>query len=159
LALRQRLLRELVFRTVSQIGINYRESHLSQEAPDADFARSAPLPGDRVPYVPVQGRFPGSPHMMRGTKLHLVNFAGASQDSDLPTMTARAIAGFGDLVECHNMPLNRETQTFYRVFGLWGPGYYLIRPDGYIATRGVSLESGDLGRYLSAILRRAPGEV
>jgi 2-polyprenyl-6-methoxyphenol hydroxylase-like FAD-dependent oxidoreductase len=153
LALRQRFLRELVFRTVSQIGIHYRSSVLSQEAPDADFPRSAPLPGDRVPYVPAQGRFPGSPQLVRGTKLHLVSFSGASSESDLTAGATQALLGFADLIECHDVPLHRETQTLYRVFGVRERGYYLIRPDGYIATRGISLESDELHHYLQTHLQ------
>lgn len=67
-ALRPELLRETVFKTISQIGIHYRKGLLSQEAPDARFSRSALRPGDRVPYVPPCGAFAGSQSPTTGTK-------------------------------------------------------------------------------------------
>lgn len=59
-ALRQRVLRELVFRTISQIGVHYRASILSREARGTKFPRTAPRPGDRAPYIPPGGDFSGS---------------------------------------------------------------------------------------------------
>lgn len=156
LALRQRFLRELVFRTISQIGIHYRDSVLSQEAADAQFPRSAPHPGDRVPYVPPHGRFPGSQHLVSGGKFHLVLFSGATSGSEMRSRATQALTGFAELIECEDVPLTSETQTLYRAFGVRERAYYLIRPDQYVAYRGLSLEEGGLQRYLQARFQPAP---
>jgi hypothetical protein len=151
IALRQRVLRELVFRTISQIGVHYRASILSKEAPGSRFPRSAPRPGERVPYVPQQGAFPSSHELMGGTTFHLVLFSGTAA-STLQQRSSTELAGFTDFVECHDVPLTRDTTALYRAFGVRQPAFYLIRPDQYIGYRGQRLDGG-LRRYLETVLR------
>jgi len=155
LVLRQRFLQETVFRTISQIGISYRDSVLSQEAPDARFPRPAPRPGDRVPYVPPPGTFPGSGGLTTGTKLHLVHFSGAAAGIGPDHRAKQAVAGFDDLVDIQQVPLTGETEALYRAFGIDQTGFFLIRPDQYIAYRGVSVAPETLQPYLKTWLRSA----
>lgn len=155
LALRQRFLQETVFRTISQIGIHYRDSVLSQDAPDAGLRRAALRPGDRVPYVPQRGTFPGSQGLTTGTKFHLVCFSGAAAGSSSHHVAENALAGFADLVDVHQVPLTRETVSLYQAFGVDQAGFYLIRPDQYVAYRGRAVTPETPQAYLRTILRGA----
>ncbi len=76
IAQRQRAIRELGFKTISEIGINYRKSPLSQEDEKSHFPRHAPKPGDRVPYIPTTNQSKGSRDFVTGTQYHLVLFSG-----------------------------------------------------------------------------------
>ena len=51
LVLSEKHLARFAFNTISEIGIRYRQSSLSQNAPFGTFPRHAPQPGDRLPYV------------------------------------------------------------------------------------------------------------
>ena len=63
------------------------------------------------------------------------------------------LAGFTDLVECHEVPLTLDTRAVYRAFGVRQPAFYLIRPDQYIAYRGHTVADGGLQHYLRTFLR------
>ena len=155
LALRQRLLREMVFKTISQIGIHYRNSVLSQEGPDGRFPRSAPRPGDRVPYVSVRGSCPGSQALVTGTKFHFLHFTGAAPVSSQNLLAEDALGGFVDLVDVHQIPLTSNTESLYRAFGVNETGFYVIRPDQYIAYRGQAVSPETPRSFLKTFLRGA----
>lgn len=88
--------------------------------------------------------------LVGGTKFHLVLFSGPAA-SDMHQQAGRELAGFTDLVECHEVPLTRDTTALYRASGVSQPAFYLIRPDQYIAYRGQRLDGG-LRRYLQTFL-------
>jgi len=103
--------REFMFRTVSQISLNYRRSPLSTGA--AGRVRG----GDRLPWVGA-----------------LDNFAPMAAMSWQAHIYGADLAGAGDWCASHGLPLNRfgwgpECQSA----GLMMNALYLLRPDTYVA--------------------------
>jgi 2-polyprenyl-6-methoxyphenol hydroxylase-like FAD-dependent oxidoreductase len=103
--------REFMFRTVSQISLNYRRSPLSTGA--AGHVRG----GDRLPWVGA-----------------LDNFAPMAAMSWQAHIYGADLAGAGDWCASHGLPLNRfgwgpECQSA----GLMMNALYLLRPDTYVA--------------------------
>jgi len=122
LILRPRQLRAYAFRTVSQLGIRYRDSPLSTNALDAPA--NAPVAGDRVPdLVTVEdGASTTLQRLLRPAGWHLVVF----DDLAVPT--------FPGVME-------------HRVTG-GGAGLMLVRPDGYIGYRSGPAGLPGLTDYL-----------
>lgn len=111
------------FRMISQIGINYRYSPLSQHASSGNFPRHAPQPGDRVPYIL------GIQHYLKGINYHCFVFQKGNN-----TVTPSCPPD----TDIHIIPDTPEFAQYYRVFGMDNTsGYYLIRPDMYIAYRCI----------------------
>jgi 2-polyprenyl-6-methoxyphenol hydroxylase-like FAD-dependent oxidoreductase len=121
--------RRLVFRTVSQIAIHYRNSPLSEGSAGIQG-------GDRLPWL----RFPDGTH----------NF------SDLDTaqwqLHVYGAATPELLASCQqaNLPVRVFAwQGFMASMGLRKNASYLIRPDGYVALAKKSLSVAELAGYLS----------
>jgi len=56
------------------------------------------------------------------------------------------------VVSIRNLP---ETEKIFTTLGIKYSGYYLVRPDAYIALRSANLDSGHLSRYLEQFLLSA----
>ncbi|NOT49432.1 MAG: pentachlorophenol monooxygenase, partial [Acidobacteria bacterium] len=115
-----------VFPLVSQIGINYRASALSENS--ADLKVKA---GDRMPYFLVEGA--SIYDRLREPRFHLLVFNdGAAEQPELKDT-------FDKMVDVHTMPLYPhiaeifDTDTTFSV---------LLRPDNYIGylSEGVNIE-------------------
>jgi 2-polyprenyl-6-methoxyphenol hydroxylase-like FAD-dependent oxidoreductase len=140
--------REIAFKTISQIGIHYHASHLSQQDPTSRFPRHAPKPGDRLPYLPTTATTRGTEQWVVGTKFHLVLFSGAGLDAQAQQEVQKLQQAYSDLLAWHEIPHSHETQRLYAHFGIRHQGYYCIRPDGYIAYRSASAKVHGLEQYL-----------
>lgn len=143
----RRILRLMFFRSISQIGINYRNSILSFRQTDGDFLSDAPKSGDRLPFIEFlfKGRNTNSYEILNSTRFNLLVFA-----NDLPDEIK-------EISERFNMALTlvaREPliNNLYKDFGIKGTGYYLIRPDMHIALRSDNLETQILNTYLQRFL-------
>jgi hypothetical protein len=53
----------------------------------------------------------------------------------------------------HVIPGNPQTDNVYKEFGIKKNGYYLIRPDKYIAYRADKFDVKHLSKYLSQFLK------
>jgi 2-polyprenyl-6-methoxyphenol hydroxylase-like FAD-dependent oxidoreductase len=132
--------RRFLFRTVSQIGVNYRDSPLSEGA--AGSVRG----GDRLPWVetaPDEDNF--APLTALAWQVHVYG--------EPPRGVAEACGELG-------LPLDLFAwQPEMRRSGLMRGALYLVRPDGYVALADPDGDPERLGRYflsrgLSATLRR-----
>ncbi len=132
--------RRFLFRTVSQIGVNYRDSPLSEGA--AGTVRG----GDRLPWVE--------------TAPHEDNFApltGLEWQVHVHGESRRDVAA-----ACAQLGLSLHRfawQPAMRRAGLTPGALYLVRPDGYVALVDSDGDPERLGRYflnrgLTATLRR-----
>jgi len=154
LAQKQRFIRELSFKTLSQIGIHYRQSDLSQEAPHSSFPRHAPKPGDRVPYLPATEHSVGTQDLVKGTRFHFVLFSGEETNEEAQQTVQKLQEAYPDLIAFHDLGLRASTKALYETFGMKRQGYYFVRPDSHIAYRSASLDTHHFSAYLERFLLR-----
>src|SRR4051812_12845836 len=134
---RSKAIRRFMFRTVSQIGINYRHSKLS-EGSSGDLKA-----GDRLPWVTFE------------------NVASAAHDNFEPLQSLSwQLHVYGDVageiktvcqkwqIELHTFPW----QNTAREAGLAKNAIYLVRPDGYIGFADREANAAKLARYLRSQL-------
>ena len=133
----------IAFRTVSQTGIRYRESSLSQSLPD--LSRDGPRAGDRFPWLRLKLRANGPAEDVFHTfdDLHF-NLIVIGQPAP-----ASAAIGLGELCRVHAVPDDPANATELARAQIPQPSFYLVRPDGYIGLCGAGLEAAAVKRYLS----------
>jgi hypothetical protein len=146
LAMRLEGARRLAFRTLSQIGIRYARSPLSETLPG--LPRGAPRAGERFPWLRLQLAPHGPPedlfHRLDDTRFHLI-LVGQ------PPLEAPPAAG--ELLLVHRVaggPANERELARARIPR---PSFYLLRPDGHVGLCGTRLEPAVLARYLAARLQ------
>jgi hypothetical protein len=120
--------RRFLFRTVSQIGVNYRDSPLSEGA--AGAVRG----GDRLPWT--------------RTTAHEDNFAPLTALAWQVHVYGEPRRGVAEACDELGLPLSRFAwQPEMRRSGLMRGALYLVRPDGYVALADPDGDPGRLGRY------------
>jgi hypothetical protein len=142
------------FRFISQLEIAYPSSPVVDEA--RPRFRGGPRAGHRAPDAPVRRDDTKTTlfSLCTGAAHHLLVFGGDSVDA-LRTLAAEHL---GD-VRAHHItrsPRIRdawldESGEAHRRYGITESGYYLIRPDGYIAFRADELDTEPLAQYLRDI--------
>ena len=130
--------KKFVFPLISQIGINYRHSSLSQHAGDEDFNVKA---GDRMPYFLVDGT--SIYDKLHEPKFHLLGVSDGQDDHQfLKTELEKHYAG---LVDFNAIPLSPEAAE---AFGTNNPFNVLLRPDNYIGFISTETSLNGLRVYL-----------
>ncbi len=143
LAMRHDRMRKLAFRTISQIGIRYPRSPLSQT--QAGLPDGAPRAGDRFPWLRLK-LSPNGPTedlfaRFDDTRFNLV-LIGQPSPPDGPSDR-------NDLILTHRVsddPVNDRDLSRARI---QNPSFYLLRPDGHVGLAGTRLEAAALTRYLT----------
>ncbi|WP_310415925.1 FAD-dependent monooxygenase, partial [Chamaesiphon sp. OTE_8_metabat_110] len=129
--------KEFLFPTVSQIGLNYRDSSLSKHPGDKDFKVKA---GDRMPYFLVDGA--NVYDKLRAPKFHLIVFYDDKHGhQDLQPELEHE---YGDLIDFNIMPLDPHV---VETFGTNQPFQVLLRPDNYIGCISTEFALTDLKAY------------
>jgi 2-polyprenyl-6-methoxyphenol hydroxylase-like FAD-dependent oxidoreductase len=131
------------FRLVSQTGIHYRKSALSQSL--GRLPASAPQAGDRFPWLRLKMKPDGWPEdlfqTLSDTQFHLiVTGQNAPPEGALP---------LGDLLRVHEVPrdsVNEQELARVRIPQL---SFYLLRPDGHVGLCGGRLDVAAISQYLS----------
>jgi len=168
-AVRSRPGRRLAFRTVSQLGIRYRRSLAVEPglASGHGWPAGGPLPGDRLPDVPVQraGRSSWLHEALTAPAFHLLACgpAGAFDGEDLRALSAT----FGNLLRVHRLSstaapagdvvLHLDDHALGRLGGT-GPAHLVVRPDGHIGYRAEGNDLTGAAAYLSRWLEGAMPE-
>jgi FAD binding domain-containing protein len=138
--------RALAFRTISQIGIRYRTSPLSETMAGLDDG--APRAGDRFPWLRLRLSATGSAEdfftRLDDTRFNLV-VIGQPVPADLPDLKARLVT--------HQVPDDPVNDVELRRARLPKPSFYLLRPDCHIGLAGVRLDAATLTRYVAEHLR------
>ncbi len=130
LLFRTRLLRRLLFKTVSQTQVNYRDSSLSTGK--AGKVRG----GDRLPWV----------KLASGED----NFAPLTSLAWQAHVYGEAARGMSQACAELRLPLHIFAwEPAMQSAGFQSGALYLIRPDGYVALADPSAEPGRLRRYFS----------
>ena len=142
-AMHLRAIQELAFRTISQTGIRYPESPLSEALPG--LSDGAPRCGDRFPWLtlrlsadgPIEDLF----DRLDDTRFTLLVIGQAAPPDGL--------AGLGDLLNTHVIPNDPVNARELARAKIREPAFYLLRPDGHVGLCGTVIATGELTRYLS----------
>jgi 2-polyprenyl-6-methoxyphenol hydroxylase-like FAD-dependent oxidoreductase len=141
-AMTREKVRKLAFRTISQTGIRYRNSPLSQNL--AGLPEAAPRAGDRFPWLhlqfgdngPVEDLF----RKLDDTRFNLLVIG---------QQAPKQAVDFGELVRTHVIPDTAANRSEFARMGITGPAFYLIRPDGHVGLAGARVEAATVSGYLS----------
>ena len=140
LAMRFDAARAAAFRTISQTGIAYPDSPLSQT--ETGLPTGSPRAGDRFPWMKLVFATGTAAEdlftRLDDTRFNLILIGqplGAAR-------TARSVV-------VHEVPDLASNVAVLARSGIRGPSYYLLRPDGHIALAGTRLQDGDVGRYFA----------
>jgi 2-polyprenyl-6-methoxyphenol hydroxylase-like FAD-dependent oxidoreductase len=143
-------LRKGAFRLISQIGIRYRGSRLSETLPG--LPETAPRAGDRFPWLRVkfsaQGPAEDLFEKLDDTRFNLVVIGQPAPESAPPGLEA--------LLRTHVIPSDPSNERELGRASIRCPSFYLLRPDCYVGLCGTLLEPGALNRYLSERLSLRP---
>jgi 2-polyprenyl-6-methoxyphenol hydroxylase-like FAD-dependent oxidoreductase len=136
-------IRKLAFLTVSQTGIHYRESALSETLPG--LPDRAPQPGDRFPWLRLK-LMPNGPvedifAKLDDTRFNLILIG---QESPLD-----ALPGPRDRLRTLVIPDDPVNDGELARVHIPSPSFYLLRPDGHVGLAGTRLEPAAAARYLS----------
>jgi 2-polyprenyl-6-methoxyphenol hydroxylase-like FAD-dependent oxidoreductase len=145
LALRSKNGRVEAFRTITQLGIRYRNSPLSLEG--ANPPRHGPRAGDRLPdaLVTSHGQVTTVHHALSAPGFHLLLVGASSVWTDRTVEDLST--SYKGLLTVHRLTAERapnslqdHTGAALRRLGLAGSqaAHYLVRPDGHIAYRAGS---------------------
>jgi 2-polyprenyl-6-methoxyphenol hydroxylase-like FAD-dependent oxidoreductase len=135
--------KRLAFRTISQTGIAYPDSPLSQTL--AGLPKGAPVAGDRFPWLQLKLRTDGPVEdlfqQLDDTRYNLIVIGQRAPSTEAPELD--------DLLITHVIPDDaHNVQELSRV-GISGPAFYLLRPDGHVGSCGTDLGVATVSRYLS----------
>jgi 2-polyprenyl-6-methoxyphenol hydroxylase-like FAD-dependent oxidoreductase len=143
-AMSRKSIQDVAFRTVSQIGINYRKSPLSKSLQPLPAA--APQAGDRFPWLRLQLKADGPVEDLYGklddTKFNLIVIGQLVEKAP----------GLGGLLNVYGIPSVPGNLAELERLDVPQPSFYLLRPDGHVGLCGRQLETAALKRYLSGNL-------
>ena len=143
LAMRLDRIRKLVFRTISQTGIQYRDSPLSETLPG--MPDEAPRAGDRFPWLRLKLSADGSPEdlfqRIDDTRFNLIVIGQPVSPSGL--------TGLGDLLRTHAIPRDPASDRELERAKVPRPSFYLLRPDCHVGLSGIRLDAEAVTRYFS----------
>jgi len=142
-AMRRAWIQQIAFRVVSQTGIHYRTSTLSQSL--AGLPGSAPRAGDRFPWLRLKllanGAVEDLYQNLDDTRFHLLVMGQPSPSDEAQ--------GLGDLLRVHAIPEDPLNDAELSRGQIPRPSFYLLRPDGHVGLCGVHLDAAAVARYAS----------
>ena len=147
-AMQRAPVQRFAFRTVSQIGIHYREGPLSETL--AGVPRHSPQAGDRFPWLKLRLRRGGDVEDLFGalddTRFTLIVAGQPAPPGELP---------LGDLMSIHAIPDDPVNDAAWARANLPRPAFYLLRPDGHVGLCGARVDAAAISRYVAERLRVA----
>jgi hypothetical protein len=152
-AMRRERIQYFAFRTISQTGISYRDSPLSQAV--ASAPEGAPVAGDRMPWLHLKFRADGPVEdtfaRLDDTHYYLLLFG---QSLDAGGVTG---LGLGDLLRVHVVPADPANDRELARARIPQPSFYLLRPDGHVGLAGALLDTGAVTSYVAEQLHVGAG--
>jgi FAD binding domain len=154
LAISRPRVQKRAFRMLSQIGISYPDSPLSQTQPGTDA--KAPHAGERFPWLHLRFQADTAPvdlfERLDDTRFNLLVIGQPAPTRDQ--------LGCGDLLQIHEVPSTPENVASLARVEIAGPAYYLLRPDGHIGLVGGRFDAPALKEWFERahvdIARSAP---
>jgi 2-polyprenyl-6-methoxyphenol hydroxylase-like FAD-dependent oxidoreductase len=135
------VIKKRFFPLISQIGINYRDSSLSDHDGDGEFEVKA---GDRMPYFLVDGK--SIYDKLREPKFHLLTFTDG--EGYYQGEVSEIESNYGDLVDHCVVPLYPHVTE---VFGMSKSFNVFLRPDNYIGFISPETSSSRVMAYLNEL--------
>jgi hypothetical protein len=140
--MRLEAIQKLAFRTISQIGIHYRNGPLSETLPG--LPDSAPRAGDRFPWLRLKLSANGPVEDLYGklddTRFNLIVIGQAAPPNGVPDL--------GDLLRTHVVSSDPSNDRELSRAQIPRTAFYLLRPDGHIGLSGIHLETAAVARYV-----------
>lgn len=135
------VIKKRFFPLISQIGINYRDSSLSDHHDDDDFEVKA---GDRMPYFLVEGK--SIYDKLREPKFHLLTFSDG--EGNYERETSEVVRTRAHVLDHHVIPIYPHVAE---VFGVNSPFTVLLRPDNYIGFISAETSPARVISYLERL--------
>ena len=132
------VVKKFAFPLLSQIGINYRHSSLSNHAGDENFEVKA---GDRMPYFLTDGE--SVYDRLRDAKFHWLVFSGTQADGETPK--TKLENQYDSLIDLNAFPLEPHVS---QIFGTDKSFSILLRPDNHIGFVSANISWSDVEHYL-----------
>ncbi|HSF47211.1 MAG TPA: FAD-dependent monooxygenase, partial [Burkholderiales bacterium] len=137
-------IQKLAFRTISQIGIRYRDSPLSETL--VGLPDTAPRAGDRFPWLRLR-LLPNGPiedlfGKLDDTRFNLIAIGGPPRPGGAPGLNNL-------LVAIQEIPSDADNDRELARVQIPKPSFYLLRPDGHIGLAGTRLDAAAATRYVS----------
>jgi 2-polyprenyl-6-methoxyphenol hydroxylase-like FAD-dependent oxidoreductase len=143
LALRLERVQRFAFRTISQTGIAYPNSPLSETLPGLPDA--APRAGDRFPWLRLAFSAGGPAEdlfaRIDDTRFTLIVIGQPAPPDGAP--------GLGDRLRILVVPVDPANDRELERAHIPRMAFYLLRPDGHVGLAGVRLEGAAVARYVS----------
>src|SRR5262245_21216502 len=143
-AMRFERVRTLAFRTISQIGISYPKSALSQATPS--LPKGAPAAGERFPWVQLRlksgGRVDDLFQALDDIPFNLLLIGQ-------PSVSAGALGGLEEFVRVHAIPADPANGAELARAKVPQRSFYLLRPDGHVGLCGARIDVAAIKRYLA----------
>lgn len=133
--------KEFLFPMVSQIGLDYPDSSLSQHQGEREFEVKA---GDRMPYFLVDGA--NVYDKLREPKFHLLIFSDGKYGYG--SLKSNLETEYGNLIDFNVIPLYPRVTE---VFGTSQPFMVLLRPDNYIGLITSETSLSKINLYFNRI--------
>jgi 2-polyprenyl-6-methoxyphenol hydroxylase-like FAD-dependent oxidoreductase len=141
-AMGRETIRKLAFLTISQTGIRYRASPLSETL--NGLPPAAPHAGDRFPWLRLKLEPNGSPEdlfqKLEDTRFHLIVIGQPRPPGEMPAL--------GEPLHTLVVPNDSGNDRELARGGIPKPSFYLLRPDGHIGLAGTRVEVAAVTRYL-----------
>jgi 2-polyprenyl-6-methoxyphenol hydroxylase-like FAD-dependent oxidoreductase len=144
-------LRNHIFTFVSGIGIKYKGSMLSDSTSAGNFPADAPKPGDRLPHLVYEtdGKSCSLYDELNSQTFHLLVFG----KQELPSPFQTVVDKYSNVISVKYITYESGMKQLFKDFGLENEGYYLVRPDLYIAWRSREFNAVSFSNYLQKFLK------
>jgi 2-polyprenyl-6-methoxyphenol hydroxylase-like FAD-dependent oxidoreductase len=153
-AMTKERVQKLAFRTISQTGIHYRESALSQIV--GSLPDGAPRAGDRFPWLQLKFQADGPVEdlfqKLDDTRFNLI-VIGQTAPTGRGDISGDISGDFRGLLRTHVVPADPVNEKELARVQLSGPAFYLLRPDGHVGLAGTHLDAAAVDRYLAERIR------
>lgn len=149
LLLKTGYVKKFVFPMVSQIGITYREQVQYYLTSQGRFNPDVPRPGDRLPYIPFlssAGKKQNLQVSVDGVKTNIFVFSRQIHSSFAQQIKTH-VKDYPFMAVQHVL-FTARTKKLYDAYGIEKEGFYIVRPDMYIAYRSNGYNKKHLQRYL-----------
>jgi 2-polyprenyl-6-methoxyphenol hydroxylase-like FAD-dependent oxidoreductase len=151
LAMRLRRIQKLAFLTISQTGISYRKSPISETL--SGIPEGAPRAGDRFPWIHLTFTGGGPREDLYGnlddTRFALIVIGQPAPAGGIPVLDGA--------MQVLTIPVNAENRAELARVKVPETAFYLLRPDGYVGLAGVRVDMAEVNRYVSERLHLTGG--